>query len=198
MCTGLKSPLNAANVSTIPVVISLFNVKLSPQLIASNEDSKLIFPFRYPLVNLLIHTITMLIFMLMITSVFFFAENVIYVNRFKEFTYNVLIDGIYHSKPEGGYCLMTNSTEKGAAKGKEYTAAYKAVPAASYKMPKSSIRITLPEGVQDLKLFKFAEISAPGGVTMILRLPFPMSESGLGKIAEAIKQQGGTMELQDE
>lgn len=92
---------------------------------------------------------------------------------------------------------MTSPTEKGATKGKEYTTAYHAVPTASYKAPKSNIRICFPEGIQNFKLLKFAEISAPGGITMILRLPFPMSESGLAKIAETIKQQGGTLEIEE-
>jgi len=77
-------------------------------------------------------------------------------------------------------------------KGKEFWAA-QTQNTASYK-PKFKFKVTFPPG-DEVKLMNFAEVSAPAGVSIVIKLPFPMSEAGLAKIGESIKKAGGTVEM---
>jgi len=77
-------------------------------------------------------------------------------------------------------------------KGQEFLACL-SPEGAKYK-PKAAVRLSFPPG-NGFKLLNMAEISAPGGVTVVLKLPFSMSESGLSKIAESVRSAGGTVEF---
>jgi len=62
---------------------------------------------------------------------------------------------------------------------------------------KSRVRISMPPG-EDMKLFNgMAEISAPGGFDMVIKLPFPMGDSGFTKFLEPIRGAGGTVEIEN-
>ncbi len=75
--------------------------------------------------------------------------------------------------------------------GKEFWAAQ--APGGHIK-PKTSFKVSFPPGDR-IKLLNLADISAPGGVTIEFKLPFPMSEAGLSKLFESIRASGGTVEM---
>ena len=79
-------------------------------------------------------------------------------------------------------------------KGREFWQAQ--MPEASTKKPKTMVRISFPEGTQNIKLLNLAEISAPGGVTITVKMPYVMGEASLGKITESIQKSGGTMVIE--
>ena len=84
------------------------------------------------------------------------------------------------------------STPYNNIKGKEFWTSQTSQ--ASYKKPKTMLRISFPPG-ESMKLLNLAEISAPGGMSLLFKLPFPMSEGGLSSLAESIKKSGGTVEI---
>lgn len=84
------------------------------------------------------------------------------------------------------------STPNENVKGKEFWTAQ--TQGTAWHKAKTKFKISLPPG-ENIKLLSLAEISAPGGVSFELRLPFPMSEAGLGKLGEAIRNAGGTIEI---
>lgn len=63
--------------------------------------------------------------------------------------------------------------------------------------PKSKVRISFPEETKDVKIFELAQITAPGGLTIEFKLPFPMARPTLMKLADSIKLTGGTVEIQE-
>jgi hypothetical protein len=58
------------------------------------------------------------------------------------------------------------------------------------------VRVSFPES-DEMRIGKAFELSAPGGVSLVLGLPFPISREGLAKIAEKIEAAGGTLEVID-
>ena len=86
------------------------------------------------------------------------------------------------------------STKYDNTRGKEFWEAQQR--GASYRKPKAGVKISLPPG-DGIKLLNMAEVSSPGGVSIVLKLPFPMSEGSLGKISESIKKVGGTVEIEN-
>lgn len=59
---------------------------------------------------------------------------------------------------------------------------------------KTTVRVTFPK-CEEMKVGNLVEISAPGGGSIVMTLPFPMSEQGLAKIAEKIREAGGRFEV---
>jgi len=78
-------------------------------------------------------------------------------------------------------------------KGKEFWSA--ATQGSAWYKPKTKFRISIPPS-EKFKLLNLAEISAPAGMTITFKLPFPMGEAGMGKLAESIKSAGGTFEAE--
>ncbi|MCX7922084.1 MAG: hypothetical protein N3B21_08755 [Clostridia bacterium] len=66
----------------------------------------------------------------------------------------------------------------------------------SSKPPKTRMRVTFPPG-GEFKLLNIAEFSAPGGMTMVLNLPFPVGSGGLGSICDSIRNAGGTVDIDE-
>jgi hypothetical protein len=79
-------------------------------------------------------------------------------------------------------------------KGNEFWAAQKST-AGVYK-PKTKFRVSFPPN-DKIKLMNMMDVSAPGGLSIDFKLPFPMGEQGLNKLFESIKTAGGTVEVKD-
>lgn len=86
------------------------------------------------------------------------------------------------------------SFDKENKKGKEFWDAM--TPGATWYKPKTKFRISFPAG-DSIKLLNLAEINAPGGMSILFKLPFPMSEMGLNKLLEQIKNAGGSVEIEN-
>lgn len=84
------------------------------------------------------------------------------------------------------------SKHDNSSNGAEFWAAQAST--GKYKKPKSVIRLSFPP-TDETRILNVAEISAPGGMSIALELPFPMPEASLSKIAEAIRNAGGTLEM---
>lgn len=56
------------------------------------------------------------------------------------------------------------------------------------------VRVSFPES-DEMRISRAFELSAPGGVSLVLSLPFPITREGLAKIAEKIEAAGGTLEV---
>lgn len=80
-------------------------------------------------------------------------------------------------------------------KGKQYWGA--TAGSGNLYKAKTELRITYPEGCQDVRLLNLADITAPGGLTIRVKLPFPMTEPLLLKLADAVKMTGGTVEIKE-
>ena len=73
---------------------------------------------------------------------------------------------------------------------KEYASKYTA------GVGETRFNLSLP-AVKDYNLLNFVDITAPSGVTMAIKLPFPMNEKGLSKMAEYVRKTGGNVEFGD-
>lgn len=56
------------------------------------------------------------------------------------------------------------------------------------------VRVSFPKS-DEMRIGKAFELSAPGGVSLVLSLPFPITREGLAKIAEKIEAAGGRLEV---
>lgn len=62
------------------------------------------------------------------------------------------------------------------------------------QLPGTVLRINIPAGAV-INLLGLIEISSPGGICLIIRLPFLDSGGGLNSILNAIQAAGGTVEF---
>ena len=62
------------------------------------------------------------------------------------------------------------------------------------QLPGTILRVFIPEGAV-INLLNFIEISSPGGICFVVRIPLLGGCTGLGTILSAIKQAGGTVEV---
>ena len=62
------------------------------------------------------------------------------------------------------------------------------------QLPGTILRINIPAGAV-INLLNLIEISSPGGICLIIRLPLLAGNAGLNPIFTAIKEAGGTVEI---
>mgnify|MGYP005838256523 CR=1 FL=1 len=86
-------------------------------------------------------------------------------------------------------------TTENNEQGKEFWAAQRAH-TGTYKA-KSQFHITFPPCENGIKLLNMAEVTAPGGLSIVFKLPFPMGEAGMAKIIEAIRNNGGSVDIEN-
>ncbi|WZL74012.1 hypothetical protein QBE52_04520 [Clostridiaceae bacterium 35-E11] len=62
------------------------------------------------------------------------------------------------------------------------------------QLPGTLIRINIPPGAV-INLLNLIEISSPGGICLIVRIPLLNGGNGVSTLVNAIKQAGGTVEF---